>query len=129
MTFEQSIETHLISNGLFSAQARAIIDGIKSSTDEPAKSIAEMFTQDVDGYPEIMRTVIMISVNSLVLDWLNKNVPQHWARPMFMTPSDREEFLYGNKKRGGSIAVGNNNIVAGAGGVVIRGNHPCDINI
>lgn len=129
MTFEQLIEAHLTSNGLFPAQARAIIDEIKNSTDEHAKSVAEMFAQDVDGYPEIMHTVIMISVNSLALDWLNKNVPQHWARPMFMTPPDREAFLYGSKKRGSSIAIGNNNTVAGANGIAIRGNYPGDINI
>lgn len=57
MTFEQATETHLASNGLFPAQARAIIDEIKNSTDGHAKSVAEMFAQDVDGYPEIMRTV------------------------------------------------------------------------
>lgn len=129
MTFEQSIETHLTSNGLFPTQARAIIDEIKNSTDEHAKSVAEMFPQDVDGYPEIMRTVIMISVNSLALEWLNKNAPQHWARPMFMTPEDREEFLPTSEKGAAtSIAIGNNNTVAGANGIAIRGNYPGDIN-
>jgi len=130
MTFEQSIETHLVSRGLFPTQARAIIDEIKNSTDEHAKRVAEMFTQYVTGYPEIMMNIIMISVNSLALEWLNKNKPQHWARPMFMTPEDREEFLpTSEKKRGSSVAIGNNNTVAGANGIAIRGNYPSDINI
>jgi hypothetical protein len=80
-TVEGTLTELLVAHGLFAAQAKAVMTALKSSpAQEPMKGRWEDLAT---GYPEAMMTVLWLGVRREAVKWIDKNAPQHWARPIF----------------------------------------------
>lgn len=78
-TIEQFLIDHLYSNGLFEDQARKVLEIFKQ--EDAVKSLR--MGDRCAAYPSFMLPVLIISVNRAAVEWIDKELPNHWARPMF----------------------------------------------
>lgn len=85
MTWMQWAIAQLVNNGMFENQAKAVMDEVvKHPSNEPMK---DRWNDRVDGYPPQMQAVCLLSIKTQALEWIDKNCPQAWFRPMFVLES------------------------------------------
>lgn len=85
MTFTQYLTDHLTNHGLWPNEAGAVIDQwLETPPGEPMQGRMSDHTQ---GYPDAMMAVLMLSINSAAVQWIDANKPKHFARPMFVPES------------------------------------------
>ena len=90
MTFEETIQQKLEENGMWSAQAQAVIAAYKADS---ANDAMDRWSDDVEGYPIAMLAVLWMSVQHTALEWIDTNKPLAWYRPMFLSPAERDALL------------------------------------
>ncbi len=81
MTLKNRFLNDLIGNGLFPEQATAVIEYYLNS--ELGKTMKERMNDDESDYTEATLAAIWMSVRATAVQWIDKNIPLHWARPMF----------------------------------------------
>ena len=64
---------------MFDSQAVQVVEHVKAY--QP--SMASLWNQSVSGYPETVRTALVISLRSSAVEWIDNNLPKAWFRPMF----------------------------------------------
>jgi hypothetical protein len=74
------LRTQLYNSGLFENQADAILKNVVSRKD----SMSGRWNDPVSGYPPGMTNVLWVSAKAEALNWIDNNMPMHWARPLFM---------------------------------------------
>ena len=65
--------------GLWPKEADAVLESLKVSN--PA--LAECLHKQWEEYPLVLHTTAWMVVKGAVVDYIDKNKPLHWARPMF----------------------------------------------
>ena len=83
MTFEEKIKEHLESGGFFEPDLGAVIEFIKNDS-LTTGSMGSRWNDDPANYPPIALTALLISVDSLALDYIDANLPLAWFRSMFV---------------------------------------------
>jgi len=81
-----TLRTKLYDNGLFENQADAVLENLmKSEAQEPMKG---RWNDSVEGYPKVLLVMGWIAAQDEAVKWIDANLPQHWARPMFTREPD-----------------------------------------
>ena len=81
MTFKEYFVQKLEENGMFAADANAVIE--QTIVAPEAESMQGRWNDDMAGYPPIMSKVLWLTVRLNALKWIDANAPQAWFRPMF----------------------------------------------
>ena len=79
------LRTELYNNGLFENQADAILSSLVSQQDHP---LSGRWNDATTEYPAPMLGLLRMEAKAAALEWIDKNMPLHWARPMFMPDVD-----------------------------------------
>jgi hypothetical protein len=74
------LRTELYNNGLFEQEADAILSSLVSQQDHP---MFARWNDTATGYPAEMLGLLWMDAKASALEWIDKNKPLHWARPMF----------------------------------------------
>lgn len=74
------LRTDLYNNGLFEDQADAVLLSLVSQQDHPMFGRWDDAATD---YPPAMLGLLWMEAKASALEWIDKNMPLHWARPMF----------------------------------------------
>lgn len=81
MTIREFLLKHLTDNGLFDTQAESVLGEL--SKEQGMTDMGHRWHDDIEGYPKPMKAVLILRANSTTVEWIDKNIPLHWARPMF----------------------------------------------
>lgn len=81
MTFREKIKSLLEENGLFEDQAGQIVDQL--ILDKASEPMSGRWDEDISGYPPQMLAAVWASAKAQAVAWIDKNLPRHWARPLF----------------------------------------------
>lgn len=68
-------------NGLWPQEADAVLESVR--TDKHAEALAEVLGRTWDGYHTQFHAVAWLTVKGMVVEYIDANKPQHFARPMF----------------------------------------------
>ena len=82
MTFEQKIQEMLVANWMFESQAKEVINEMKK--DKWIESMEGRWNDDISGYPDTIVNAMWFAAKTAALDYIEKNIPQAWFKPMFM---------------------------------------------
>ena len=82
MTFLQYSMKFLQDNGMFESQAQAVV--VQMTQDNHPEGISSRWNDDLEGYPEVMTAVFTMTLKSAALEWIDKNIPKAWYRPIFV---------------------------------------------
>lgn len=82
MTVNQKLTQMMIERGLWKHEAKDVINSIKN--DPSMDTISSILERDWTGYPPQLHSVVWLSTQKIVLAYIDKNCPEHWARPMFL---------------------------------------------
>ena len=72
----------LVENGLFPVQATGVMEMILP--DDAFCSLHEVLHKKIEGYPDVFKAVAWMTVKNLAVEWIDENMPSHWARSMFV---------------------------------------------
>lgn len=78
-TIRQFLSKELSKNGLFDNEAEKVLLVFK----EQPQAISIRLDDDIDVYPRFMLPVLVMSIHNAALNWMDKECPEHWARPIF----------------------------------------------
>ena len=68
-------------HGLFEDEAKGVLELYENSPlGEPMKG---RMNDKVDNYPQPLIVATWMGVSASAVEWIDKNKPLHWARPMF----------------------------------------------
>jgi hypothetical protein len=81
MKLQQKFENMLVENGMFEGQAKEVMAIVMA--DEANEAMAERWNDDEEGYPEQLFDVIWFSIKGTALEYIEKNCPMAWFKPMF----------------------------------------------
>jgi len=84
MTWKEWMVKHLVDNGLFDSQAEAVVTAYLSA--EGHDELSDLAGHAQEGYPPQVTAVVLVGLHHAALEWIDANMPQHWARPMFLPP-------------------------------------------
>jgi len=81
MKIREKFLKNLQNMGLFGSEAKGVLELYeKSSMGEPMKG---RMGDDESDYPSQVIATTWIGISASAVEWIDKNKPQHWARPMF----------------------------------------------
>jgi hypothetical protein len=81
MTFRELAHGYLTENGMFDSQADDVIAlMVADPANEP---MMQRWTDHVEGYPDAMKSVIIVDARRKAVEWIDANCPLAWYRPMF----------------------------------------------
>lgn len=91
-TSENKIREMLMAHGMFDSQVDAVMPAVKAAVDSMAGEIKYDFAWNgkADAYPEELYWLIFNQIKPVVLDWIDKNKPMAWFRPMFTSDPKAE---------------------------------------
>lgn len=81
MTFEEIMRKNLKNRGMCDTQINEIMVAVKTA--EENQSMLNRWCDNVSDYPDMMANVVWISVKRHALEWIEKNLPLAWFKPMF----------------------------------------------
>jgi hypothetical protein len=79
MTVQTEMTNYLIANGMSDNQAENVI----TETKKEMSGTFNNWDSHIDAYSSQLQNLIKTSVKNTALDWLNKNKPMAWFKPMF----------------------------------------------
>ena len=79
-TVKEFLLHYMVQNGMFLSKAQEVFD-IFSSQDH-VKDIR--WDASLDYYPDAMLAILQLCINSEVVMWIDKNLPNAYFRPMFV---------------------------------------------
>lgn len=78
---------------LFEADAKGIMDSFMQKVNTEDTSMPERWNDPLANYPMPQRKIWAMWLDATALEWIDKNAPEHWARPSFLPAGEREEFF------------------------------------
>lgn len=81
MTINERLISYMEERGLFTDQAEIILDRFKNL--ESSKALDGRWNDTETGYPEALMTSIIVSLNHVVIEWINEHCPKAWYRELF----------------------------------------------
>lgn len=88
-TIREKLIEMLEGHGLFESDAKAILDQYLAS--DFGKSMQRQMNDDLEGCPPQLLPTVWMAVKTTAADWIDRNCPKHWARPMFDPASNLAE--------------------------------------
>jgi hypothetical protein len=79
MTVQTEMTNYLIGNGMSDNQAEIVIVEVKKEMSGTFNN----WNSQIDAYSIQLQNLIKLSVKQTAFDWLNKNKPMAWFKPMF----------------------------------------------
>jgi len=83
MTLKQAVIDHLVSNGMFEADAATIFAAMADSPEN--EPMLGRWNEDSKNYPPAITGMAIVSAKTHALSWIEVNKPNAWYRPMFET--------------------------------------------
>lgn len=80
-TIEQKLLTFLTDNGLWPAEAKAVLEAARPQIERSGRIT---WHRPADEYPVPFYAVMFLILRRVALEWIDANKPLHFARPMFM---------------------------------------------
>ena len=81
MTWHKWMIEQLTSRGLFPEHAHLIVN--RYVLDGAGEAMADRMSDDMEGYPIQIKAGVLLGLKDAALEWIDENLPQHFARPMF----------------------------------------------
>lgn len=82
MTFEKFAHDYLYNNGLFGNEVDQVIELAKAD-DVLKDTMANRWQDNMEGYPPEFKSVFILSLKRVALQWIDANKPHAWYRPVF----------------------------------------------
>ena len=79
ITVQTEMTNYLIANGMSDNQAESVM----TETKKEMRGTFNNWDSQIDAYSGQLQNLIKIAVKQTALDWLNKNKPMAWFKPMF----------------------------------------------
>jgi division protein CdvB (Snf7/Vps24/ESCRT-III family) len=83
-TIKQKLSRMLMQNGMSGTQANEVIDLAIPKMNDVVEDYNIDFNESSDTYPEVIYTVLFMTVKQTALKWIEENVPMAWFKPMFI---------------------------------------------
>ena len=71
----------MTNNGLWPQETDAVMESVR--TEKHAEALAEVLGKTWEGYPKQFHAVAWMIVKRMVVEYIDANQPEHFARPMF----------------------------------------------
>jgi len=81
MNFEDKMKEILTGSGMLDSQAESVISMAKS--DGGLESMKGRWGDDISEYNPVVVTACQLHVKAVGLEWIEKNAPLAWFKPMF----------------------------------------------
>ena len=78
MNVQDKLLSMLIERGMFESQANDVIELVKVSG--KAGSMRDNWLKDIDGYPEIVVSVLWAITKDIAIKWVEDNKPDAWFK-------------------------------------------------
>ena len=91
MTTKEKLIEMCVSRGMFEKQAREVVELAIPKIDKLANGYKTTWDRPSTEYPDVLYGVMFFTVARTALDWIDKNLPEAWFRPMFVIPSEDKE--------------------------------------
>lgn len=83
MTVKEYMISWLTERGLFPQHAEAVFEIAKNN-----KEVTDIeWNDDISGYPQQLLAVLLLRLESAAIEWMDANMPNHFARPLFTRDS------------------------------------------
>lgn len=82
MNFKTKLIEMLVANGLSDRQAEKVMDALMSQP--RTETTFNHWEDNVDAYPPVMLQVLWAGAKRQAIIFIEKEIPEHWAKPMFM---------------------------------------------
>ena len=76
---------------MFDNMATDVLEKFK--LDEMNESMDGRWEDKASDYPDVLNSVLILSLNAFTLKWIEENMPLAWFKPMFMSKADRDSLL------------------------------------
>ncbi len=83
MTVKGKLEHMLIQKGMSDQQAKSVMEEAMPSLADLVENYQVDFNDDCGAYPNVIYEVLMTLIKPIALEWIIKNKPQAWFKPMF----------------------------------------------
>lgn len=90
----------MMDNGLWLKEAAAVLASVVES--EEQKPMQYRWNDPTSDYPDALLAVLWLTIRDAALEWIDENEPQHFARPMFLPPAERDAVLNSNLNKLGA---------------------------
>jgi hypothetical protein len=84
MTIQGKLEKMLMENGMFESQAKEVMNLAKPNLEKLVENYHLDLNQNSDEYPTAIYSVLFLAIKPIALEWIEKNIPLAWYKPMFM---------------------------------------------
>lgn len=87
MTVREKMSRYLQDKGLWPNEAESILDEAEKAESDGLEAMRGNWHKVADGeggYPMSFFAVVAMALDSLVVEWIDANKPQHFARAMFI---------------------------------------------
>lgn len=88
MTVEEKMIQLLVNKGMFESQAKQVLESAKIH--KLFKETDTKWDSPSSGYPDSCLVVISMSIDMIALEWIDRNCPKAWFRPMFDSKQMKE---------------------------------------
>lgn len=97
MTFNEIMHKYLTDNGMFDGQRMAVMELVAAH--DGFETLIAIMGQESSHYPQNITKLCLYTLNTVALEYIDENCPSAWFRLNFLTHSEREVILNGDKER------------------------------
>lgn len=83
MNTREKFESMLIENGMFENQAKEVMDVAIPVLDNMVSDYKFTWDRPAEEYPDVIYNICFMSIKPIALEWIEKNAPMAWYKPMF----------------------------------------------
>jgi len=83
-TIKGKLSKMLMQNGMTETQANEVLVIAIPKMNDIVEDYNIDFNDSSDTYPKAIYTVLFMTVKQTALEWIEKNIPMAWFKPMFM---------------------------------------------
>ena len=81
MTLKEDLKTRLLKHGLFESEAEKVL--LSMQNDNIYSTLTEVFNLDWNSFPQEFRALAWYTTCGAVIDWMNAEKPNHFAKSIF----------------------------------------------
>lgn len=82
-TTKERLKEMLTSKGMFETQADAVLEEAIPKIESLVSDYKFTWDRPAEEYPDTLYVLIWIIISEVALEWIDKNIPLAWFRPMF----------------------------------------------
>ena len=82
MTFNEYVKKFCVDRGMWPEQAQSVLKNMQDDKSFGFDSLR--WTDHIEGYPQPMMIAFSINIKLAALDFIDKNMPQAFFRPLFV---------------------------------------------